>query len=137
MRAKESRTQGGPIEPIDPAEFTRVRPLGVHAVHERTKKFVWYDLRVFAEDLLKIRQSNEAHSASSTVPTPSPLLPRLAADADIEAAVRKFHPRTAAKLKEAVQAALAPRVVSGNRVAAIRNRLFGPPGRIGRPPRPK
>jgi hypothetical protein len=56
-KAKGSRTPDGPIEPIDPAEFTRVRLEGVHAENKRTKRTVWHDLRISAQDLLKLRQA--------------------------------------------------------------------------------
>src|SRR5271170_1666365 len=52
VRTKGSRSPDGPIELIDPAEFTRVRLANVHAINEITKKIVWYDLRVSARDLL-------------------------------------------------------------------------------------
>jgi hypothetical protein len=62
-KAKGSRTPDGPIEPIDPAEFTRFRLRGVDAVSERTGKIVWHDLRIFAQDLLEFRQSVEAEAS--------------------------------------------------------------------------
>jgi hypothetical protein len=65
-RVKGSRTPDGPLEPIDPAEFTRVRVVLNHAVHQRTEVIVWYDLRVSAHDLLKIRRAvGEAASRPS------------------------------------------------------------------------
>jgi hypothetical protein len=62
-RAKGSRTPDGPIELIDPAEFTRFRLRGVDAVSERTGEIVWHDLRISAQDLLKFRQSVEAEAS--------------------------------------------------------------------------
>jgi hypothetical protein len=62
-RAKGSRTPDGRIEPIDPAEFTRVRLRGVDAVSERTGKIVWHDLRISAQDLLEFRQSVETEAS--------------------------------------------------------------------------
>jgi hypothetical protein len=56
-RAKGSRTPDGPMESIDPAEFTRVQLVRDYAAHKKTKGIVWYDLRVSAHDLLKFRQA--------------------------------------------------------------------------------
>lgn len=62
-RARGSRTPDGPIEPIDQAEFTRLRVVHVDAVNERTKAVAWYDLRVSAGDLLELRQWVEAEAS--------------------------------------------------------------------------
>jgi len=65
-RAKGSRTPDSPLELIDPVEFTRVRLVQVYAVHKKTGTIAWYDIRVSAQDLLKIRRAiGEAASRPS------------------------------------------------------------------------
>jgi hypothetical protein len=63
-RALGSRKADGPIEPIDPVEFTRVRIFHLDAVNERTKEVVWYDVRVSSKDLLELRQWVKAEAST-------------------------------------------------------------------------
>src|SRR5882672_5143419 len=46
VRAKGSRSLDGPVEQIDPVEFTRVNLRILHAVNAFTKAVVWYHLRI-------------------------------------------------------------------------------------------
>jgi hypothetical protein len=62
--------------------------------------------------------------------------PPTAAEADIEAAVKRHHPMIEVDLILAVRADLPGRNVSGNRVVKAKNGIFGP-SPIGRPKRPK
>jgi hypothetical protein len=70
-KTKGSRSPDGPIELIDPAEFTRMRLATVHAINETTEKIVWYDLRISARDLLAFRQSIRAGGATDPAEAPS------------------------------------------------------------------
>jgi hypothetical protein len=57
-KAKGSRTPDGPLEDIDPTEFTRLRVVRIHAVHKRTEAIVWYGVRVSTRDLLRLVQAS-------------------------------------------------------------------------------
>src|SRR5262249_13771453 len=51
-KTKGSRTPDGPLELIDPTEFTRLRVVRTHAVAKRTEEIIRYGLHVSARDLL-------------------------------------------------------------------------------------
>jgi hypothetical protein len=51
-KTKGSRTPGGPLELIDPTEFTRLRVVRTYAVNKRSEEIIWYGLQVSARDLL-------------------------------------------------------------------------------------
>lgn len=53
VRAKASRTPGGPSETVDPVEFTRVELRGVDAIDKRTQAVMLYDLRINGSDMIK------------------------------------------------------------------------------------
>jgi hypothetical protein len=68
VRTKASRTAGGPCEPVDLVEFTRVELRGVDAIDNRTEAVMLYDLRIngsdFVEDLWGRSKSSAGFDAS-------------------------------------------------------------------------
>jgi hypothetical protein len=64
VRAKGSRSLDGPVEQIDPVEFTRVNLRILHAVNAFTKAVVWYHLRISARDLIILRQLVQSGGAA-------------------------------------------------------------------------
>jgi hypothetical protein len=95
-QAKGSRTPDGPLELIDPTEFTRLRVVRVHAVDKRTEAIIWYGVRVSAWDLLELvqasRPEDDTDELASAANPPSPRLEYLGMLEQLVAALGdKFH----------------------------------------------
>jgi hypothetical protein len=57
VTVKASRKPGGPLEVVDPAEFTRVELRGVDAIDKRSGEVVLFDLRIDAFEFIeKLRE---------------------------------------------------------------------------------
>jgi hypothetical protein len=65
VRTKASRTPGGPCEPVDLVEFTRVELRGVDAINKRTEAVMLYDLRINGSDLIERLWGSSRSSAGA------------------------------------------------------------------------